>query len=160
MLREQSRNNNDQIVQHILETEDKINTSISSHNRTISAKMDAMQLNFARRDEILYERVHSNEVKFNEEVHKQNKAVMSIIENEKEVLQVNHAELIGRLYQTELNIQSKTEETTEGILACVEQTKREITDKIDNLNVDHKKTVAVGASKLRKQGNIDILKFS
>ncbi|VDI10966.1 Hypothetical predicted protein [Mytilus galloprovincialis] len=151
MLREQSRNNNDQIVQHILETEDKINTSISSHNRTISAKMDAMQLNFARRDEILYERVHSNEVTFNEEVHKQNKAVMSIIENEKEILQVNHAELIGRLYQTELNIQSKTEETTKDILACVEQTKREITDKIDILNVHHKKTVAVGASKLRKQ---------
>lgn len=160
MIREQSRASNNKIVQHILESEDKINTNISSHNRNISAKMEEIQLNIARKDEILYERVHSNEVKFNEEVHKQKKAVMSLIEKEKEFLQINHAELITHLHQTELNIHSKTEETTEGILAGVEQTKREITDKIDDLSGNLKETVTVGASKLRKQGNIDILKFS
>ncbi|CAC5401687.1 unnamed protein product [Mytilus coruscus] len=139
MIREQSRTSNDQIVQHILETENKINTNISSHNRTISAKMEEMQLNCARRDEILYERVHSNEVKFNEEVHKQNEAVMRIIEKEKEVLQVNHAELIGHLYQTELNIQSKTEETTEvSKLRKLDERKQNLIDQSNAIIQSHR----------------------
>ncbi|XP_052064754.1 uncharacterized protein LOC127704660 [Mytilus californianus] len=155
-LREQSKQNNDQIVQHILE----ITTNISSHNKTITEKMEGMQLDFDKRDEILYERIQSNEVKLNDEVYKQNKEVMRTIGKEREVLQLNHEELIGHLNQTELNIRSTTEEKTESILTHVEQTRQEIKDKIDNISVDLKEKVTIEVAKLgildlRKQNLID-----
>ncbi|CAG2243113.1 unnamed protein product [Mytilus edulis] len=137
-LREQSRQNIDQIVQQISETENTITTNISSHSKTTMEQLEGLQLDFAKRDDNLNERIQSNQVKLVDEVQEQTKVVIGTIEKEREVQQKNHGEQIGHLLQTERNIISKTKETTADIIKHVKQTGQEIQDKIDDLIVDIK----------------------
>ncbi|XP_063398852.1 uncharacterized protein LOC134683464 [Mytilus trossulus] len=150
-LREQSRQNIDQIVQQISETKTTITTNISSHSKTTMEQLEGLQLDFANRDDNLNEKIQSNEVKL-DEVQKQNKVVIGTIEKERDIQQKNHAEKIGHLFQTERNILSKTKETTADIIKHVKQTGQDIKDKVDNLRADIINTSAIEAAKSIKQG--------
>ncbi|CAG2207454.1 unnamed protein product [Mytilus edulis] len=159
MLREQSRQNRDQIVQSILESEEKIATNITSHNEAFTDKIDGMMESFTQRDEILYERIKSLHVEVIDEVNIQSKEIMRTIKTEEDDVQMQHSELIGHLHKTEHNIRLNSEEQTEGILTQLEQTRQDITDQIHNLNKDVKESVTNQAIKTRKLGNSDVAEY-
>ncbi|CAC5401690.1 unnamed protein product [Mytilus coruscus] len=159
-LREQSKQNDDQIVQCILETDNKITTNILSHSKTITGQIEGLQLNFGNRYDILYERIQSMEVTVNDEGNKHTKAIIRTIETEKDDLQVKHEELIGLIHKTEQSIQTKTEEKAKNVLTQVEEARQDIEDKILNLGDDIKESITFEAGKLgkldvRKQNLID-----
>lgn len=159
MLKEQSRQNRDQIVQSILESEEKIATNITSHNEAFTDKIDGMMESFTQRDEILYERIKSLHVEVIDEVNIQSKEIMRTIKTEEGDVQMQHSELIGHLHKTEHNIRLNSEEQTEGILTQLEQTRQNITDQIHNLNKDVKESVTNQAIKTRKLGNSDVVEY-
>lgn len=153
-LREQLRQNNDQTVQHISEFKNTITTNISSHSKITMEQLEGMQLDFAKRDDDLTDKIQSNQVSLMDEVQEQNKAVIGTIEREKGVQQMNHVEHIGHLFKTERSILSKTEETTADILTHVKQTGQEIMDKVDNISVGINETSTIEAAKSVKQGTM------
>ncbi|CAG2207449.1 unnamed protein product [Mytilus edulis] len=150
-LRKQLRQNNDQTVQHISEFKNTITTNISSHSKITMEQLEGMQLDFAKRDDDLNDKIQSNQVSLMDEVQEQNKAVIGTIEREKRVQQMNHVEHIGHLFKTERSILSKTEETTADILTHVKQTGQEIMDKVDNISVGINETSTIEAAKSVKQ---------
>lgn len=158
MLREQLTQNNDQTVKHISEFKNTITTNISSHSKTAMEQLEGMQLDFAKRDDNLNDKIQSNQVSLMDEVQEQNKAVIGTIEKEKGVQQMNHTEHIGHLFKTESSILSKTEETTADILTHVKQTGQEIMDKFDNLSIGIKETSTIEADKSVIQGTMLVWK--
>ncbi|CAC5401686.1 unnamed protein product [Mytilus coruscus] len=109
--------------------------------------MEIIQLNLSRRDEIIYEKMQSYDVKLVDEVHNHNIEVNRTMEKERAVLQRKHEE---HIYQTELSVRSKIEETMEGVLTNTEQTRRAIQDKIDNLSGHHKDSLTICPVTLEK----------
>ncbi|XP_063399603.1 uncharacterized protein LOC134684264 [Mytilus trossulus] len=154
-LEEQSRQNDGQIVQCILETNNTITTNISSLKKTITDKIEGLHLDVVTRDDILYERIQSMEVKVNVEVSKHTTDIIRTKETEKEDRRAKHADLIGHIQQTEHSIITKTDEKTENIITQVEEVKQEINDKIINLGENLKEAISSEAGKL---GNIDVRK--
>lgn len=121
-------------------------------------QLEGMQLDFAKRDDNLNDKIQSNQVSLMDEVQEQNKAVIGTIEKEKGVQQMNHTEHIGHLFKTESSILSKTEETTADILTHVKQTGQEIMDKFDNLSIGIKETSTIDADKSVIQGTMSVWK--
>ncbi|XP_063399602.1 uncharacterized protein LOC134684263 [Mytilus trossulus] len=150
MIREQSRQNRDQIVQRILESKEKIANNITSQNEAFTDKIDGMMESLTQRDEILYERIKSLHVKVVDEVNIHSKEIMRTIKTEEDDVQMQHTELIGHLHKTEHNIRLNTVEQREGILTQLEKTRQDITDQIHNLSMDVKESVTNQAIKTRK----------